>query len=210
MNPNTRHKLSAAATTVIGTFIVFGVVITMNELSRPPKDEIRERKTSFQVEQPEQEPQRIVQKSEPPPKQEPTAPPPPMASLDSAIGSVDIPIPDFDMSQLDAMSGSAASSDQDLVMTDDTVDEPPRAVRQAPMQYPTSAKVRGVEGYVLVSLLIGENGEVQKVRVLESSPGGVFEGVAVDSIRNWEFEPATYQGERVRVWARQKIRFDLG
>lgn len=210
MNPNTRHKLSAAATTVIGTFIVFGVVITMNELSRPPKDEIRERKTSFRVEQPEQEPQQIVQKSEPPPKQEPTAPPPPMASLDSAIGSVDIPIPGFDMSQFNAMAGSGASSDQDLVMTDDTVDEPPRPLRQAPMQYPTSAKVRGVEGYVLVSLLIGENGEVQKVRVLESSPGGVFEGVTVDSIRNWQFEPARYQGERVRVWARQKIRFDLG
>lgn len=209
MKANTRHRLSAIAATVFGTFIVFATVITMNELSKPPKDEIRERKTSFRVEQEEQEPQRIVQEQEPPPREEPTEPPPPLAELDSAIGSVEIPIPGFDLSQFDRMAADGAG-DKDLVMTDDSVDEPPRPVRQAPMQYPTRAKVDGVEGYVLVSLLIGEDGEVQKVRVLEAQPGGVFEEVALESVREWEFEPARYQGERVRVWARQKIRFDLG
>ncbi|MDZ7829414.1 MAG: TonB family protein [Halofilum sp. (in: g-proteobacteria)] len=38
----------------------------------------------------------------------------------------------------------------------------------------------------------------------------MFEREALESVRNWQFEPARYQGQRVRVWARQKIRFDLG
>jgi protein TonB len=206
MKPETRHKLSATATTLLGTFIVFAVVITMNELSKPPKDGVEERQTRFEVEREEPEQPQIVEQKQPEPPQEPTAPPPPLAELDSSIGSVDIPIPGFDLSQLDNLARDAAGSNKDLVMTDESVDEPPRATSQAPLEYPTRAKV----DYVLVSLLIGENGEVQKVRVLESQPGGVFEKEALESVRNWQFEPARYQGQRVRVWARQKIRFDLG
>ena len=114
------------------------------------------------------------------------------------------------MSQLGSVSDSSLGSDKDLVMTDDTVDKPPQPVRQTAMQYPPKAKAQGVEGYVLVSLLIGDNGEVQKVRVLESEPGGVFEQTAVNAIRQWRFQPAQYQGKNVKVWARQKIRFNLG
>ena len=37
-------------------------------------------------------------------------------------------------------------------MTDDTVDDPPRATFQSPMAYPPRAKAKGVKGYVVLSL----------------------------------------------------------
>jgi protein TonB len=29
-------------------------------------------------------------------------------------------------------------------------------------------------------------------------------------VQSWKFEPASYQGENVRVWVTQRVRFDLG
>jgi protein TonB len=46
--------------------------------------------------------------------------------------------------------------------------------------------------------------------VLEASPPGVFDDVAVAGVQTWRFEPAQYRGEAVRVWATQRVRFDLG
>ena len=209
MSQRIRHYASAVVTMFLGTFIVFGVVITMNELASGPDKRDVDRQTSFNVEKQEKQPPPPPPEPEPQKQPESPTPPPPLANLDSAIGSVDIPLPGVDMDSLTGLGDSSLKADKDLVMTDDTVDTPPRPLRQVPMQYPPQAKARGVEGYVVVSLLIGESGDVQRVRVLESEPGGVFEEVAVEAIRGWRFEPARYQGESVRVWARQRIQFDL-
>ena len=92
---------------------------------------------------------------------------------------------------------------------DDSVDVPPRPLVQSPMQYPPRAKAAGVTGYVLLSVLIGPTGQVEKVKVLEAQPAGVFDDIAVSGVQTWKFEPATYKGENVRVWAKQRVRFDL-
>ena len=55
----------------------------------------------------------------------------------------------------------------------------------------------------------GNDGSVNQVQVLESSPSGIFDTAALQGIRSWHFEPAKYKGDTVRVWAKQKIRFDL-
>jgi protein TonB len=97
-----------------------------------------------------------------------------------------------------------------MVMTDDTVDDPPRATFQAPMQYPPRAKAKGIKGYVVLSLLIGVTGEIEQVKVVESWPEGVFDEAALQGVNQWRFDPANYQGQAVRAWAKQRIRFDLG
>lgn len=210
MRERVRNYVYAGLTTLLGTAAVFFVVIYMNEIAGGLDESELTNRTTFTVERAEPEkPEPIVQKHQPEPKQKPLAPPPPLASLDSAIGGVDIPLPGFDLSQLNRLDGSLGA-DKNLVMTDETVDQRPEAVSQRPMTYPADAKTDGVEGYVTLSLLIGESGEIQDVRVLESTPSGVFDEVAVEGIRQWEFTPATYQGEPVTVWARQTIRFNLG
>lgn len=210
MSENLRHYSAATLSMLLGTAVIFGVVITMNELSRAPERERGERQTQFAVEQPDA-PQEIAEPEPPPqePPQEDLQPPPPLANLSSGIGSVDIPIPEFDTSGLGAFDGGMRAADGDMTMTDDTVDDPPEAISQGAMRYPTRAKAQGVEGRVVVSMLIGIDGVVQQVRVLESEPEGIFDEVAADGVRQWRFEPARYQGDAVRVWARQTVRFDL-
>ena len=63
---------------------------------------------------------------------------------------------------------------------------------------------------MLLSVLIGPTGAVEKVKVLESQPSGVFDDVAIAGVQGWKFEPAQYKGENVRVWATQKVSFTLG
>ena len=60
-------------------------------------------------------------------------------------------------------------------MTDDTVDQAPRASYQSPMVYPPVARAKGVEGYVVFSLLIGITGEIEQLEIVESYPEGVFD-----------------------------------
>jgi protein TonB len=62
---------------------------------------------------------------------------------------------------------------------------------------------------VVLNVLITPSGQVEKVKILESSPPQIFDQVAVESVRLWQFEPAVYKGQAVRVWAKQKIGFDL-
>ena len=98
---------------------------------------------------------------------------------------------------------------KDVVMTSESVDEPPKVTRAAQLQYPQQARSQGVEGYVLLSILVGADGEVERVKVLEVKPGGVFEQTAVQGVRNWEFSPGTYKGQSVKSWVRQRISFNL-
>ncbi len=95
----------------------------------------------------------------------------------------------------------------DLVMTEDSVDTKPMVRERAPLSYPAEAKARGIKGFVTMRLLINMKGRVEKVRVEEAAPSGVFDQVAIDSVKRWLYRPAEYQGEPVRVWAQQTIRF---
>ncbi len=96
-----------------------------------------------------------------------------------------------------------------LVMTEDSVDKPPRPLSRTAIEYPQKARAKGVTGFVLFNLLINESGVVEKAQILESSPPGTFDEAAESSIKSWRFEPASYKGSVVKVWAKQKISFNL-
>ncbi|MBS0483805.1 MAG: energy transducer TonB, partial [Proteobacteria bacterium] len=121
-----------------------------------------------------------------------------------------------DLGLLGLDSGAGKNMDDSLlgktgnaVMTADLVDVPPKPVTRGTFKYPPAAKKNGVKGYVVLSVLVEADGSVNQVQVLESNPSGIFDASALQGIRNWHFEPAKYKGETVRVWAKQKIRFDL-
>lgn len=212
MRERLRNYASACLIMVIGTAAVFSILVIINRPPEGPDLSDAERKTTFTVARPAPKPEPIQQKrvrTRSPQRTSAGPAPPPLASLDAAIGSVDVPLPGFDLSALNQLDGSLGAA-ENLVMTDETADSAPQVVSQQSMEYPSDAKADGIEGYVTLSLLIGTNGEIQDVRVLESEPSGAFDEVAVEGIRHWKFAPATYQGKPVTVWARQTIRFDLG
>lgn len=204
-----RTRLHGLLGCALGTLGVLALLVGMNVQFEPPADD-GAAGSAIEIVRPPPPP-----KSAPPPRRrEPQPPRPrsnrvaPPAGIDGSLAGLDYGVPAFDAAGID-LGGSLLGDGADVVMTDDTVDTPPRPLLQTPMQYPARAKAAGITGYVLLNVLVGPTGQVEQVAVLESQPVGVFDEVAASAVRGWTFDPATYRGENVRVWARQKIRFDL-
>lgn len=207
-----RKRLATAlGAMVMGTVVVLSTLVLINRLASGPERITGEDQSQILFDRKPPPEKQAVQKPKPKPKprRTPRTPPPPLLGLGTELSGIDFGLPIFDMSELNALDGDLLGSASGLVMTDDTVDTPPRAVFQAPMRYPPRAKSKGVKGYVVLSLLVGVTGEIEQVKVLESFPAGVFDEAALQGVSQWKFEPATYQGKVVRAWARQRIRFEL-
>lgn len=206
-----KRRLAGIGSMVIGSIMVLGMVVLINRfadgLDRDRGDESDQ--IVFERKPPPEE--KVVQKPKPKPKprRTPRTPPPPLAGLGANLSGIDFGLPGFDMSDLNALDSDLLGGADGMVMTDDTVDDPPRATFQAPMQFPPRAKAKGITGYVVLSLLIGVTGQIEEIRVVESYPEGVFDDVAVQGVSQWKFQPANYQGKAVRAWAKQRVRFDL-
>jgi protein TonB len=75
--------------------------------------------------------------------------------------------------------------------------------------YPQLARRRGLQGTVMLMVLVNRSGKVNDVRVFTSSGHRILDKSAVASVRKWQFEPATRGGKPVRMWVRVPIRFEL-
>lgn len=125
-------------------------------------------------------------------------------SLDLALGNMagdfalDFPVrPDVGL----------ASRDMVFALSD--IDKVPQArVRLQPV-YPVHARMRRVEGLVVVEFVVGEDGRTREIRVVHSQPGNVFVNAAVRAVRRWRFRPGTKDGRPVAVRLRQKFTFRL-
>lgn len=211
MREQLRRHSFAAVSMVLGSFLVFGTVVLINHASSR-LEQARDDQASqilFERKKPPEEQKVERPKPKPRPRRQPTAPPAPLTGLDTSLSGVDMGLPGFSANDLMGMDGDLLGDGSGMVMTDDTVDESPRATFQSPMEYPPRARAQGLEGYVVLSLLIGLTGEIEQVEVVESYPEGIFDDAALAGIRQWRFDPALYQGQAVRSWARQRIRFDL-
>jgi len=202
-------RLVGVLSAVGGLSLVLSLIVFMNtQLARPDEGDGEAFSSIEVVKKEKPPPQETVRKPEPPKRKPARSAPAPLLGLDSGLAGLSFGLPGFDASELDLGTGLLGDS-KDVVMTDDTVDVQPRPIVQTPMRYPPRAKATGVTGYVLLSVLIGPTGQVEKVKILESEPAGVFDDVAVGGVQGWKFEPASYRGENVRVWAKQRVRFDL-
>lgn len=191
-----------------GLALVMSVVLLMNRKAEGPRGDDGIAGSAIEIVKKEKPPQPQPVRRPEPPKRQTRQAPTPLIGLESGLAGLDFGLPAFDASELDLGRGLLGDG-SDVVMTDDTVDQAPRPLLQTPMQYPPRAKAQGITGYVLLSVLISPTGQVERVKVLEAQPAGVFDDIAVAGVQGWKFEPATYKGENVRVWARQRVRFDL-
>lgn len=77
-------------------------------------------------------------------------------------------------------------------------------------QYPREALMDGTEGYVRFRVLIGPDGSVMDVEVVEAAPGRLFVRNATRAVRRWKFKPRIVDGVAVERWATTSIVFELG
>jgi protein TonB len=77
----------------------------------------------------------------------------------------------------------------------------PKLIRMVQPQYPQEAMMRGIEGWVEVSLQVSAAGDVVAPRIEESSRGRMFNRAALAAVEQWKYEPPGEgsTGERIRV-----------
>jgi protein TonB len=86
-------------------------------------------------------------------------------------------------------------------------DEAPEVVTRVAPVYPAEALKAGVQGTVMLSVLVGKDGLVKDTRVTTSIPA--LDAAATDAVRKWVFKPAKNDGKPVAVWATIPIKFTL-
>ena len=72
---------------------------------------------------------------------------------------------------------------------------PPILLESGRLIYPSESRDENVEGSVLITYDIDEEGEVSNIRVVSSTPTGVFDDAAVNFVRTWRFQPQKRSGE---------------
>jgi protein TonB len=71
------------------------------------------------------------------------------------------------------------------------------------------ARRRGFQGNVVLEVLVGPLGNVIELHVLSSSGYSILDRAAKSSVKNWTFEPGMRGQEKVEMWVRVPIRFEL-
>lgn len=78
-----------------------------------------------------------------------------------------------------------------------------------PPKYPAGALEQGLEGKVVLEILVGEDGVPREIKVKHSSPEGVFDEAAVAAARQWRFNAGRNgnRGEKVEGWIVVPVQF---
>lgn len=205
-----QQHLAGAVSMLFGLILVFGLIVLMNhymgKIERTPPQEVTEISIAREI---KQEPKKEIKKVEPKKQVARPQAPAPFKGFGAGLSGIDMGSLGLDDGQGRGLDDGLLGKTGNAVMTADLVDVPPKPVTRGAFKYPPVAKKNGVKGYVLLSILVETDGSVNQVQVLESNPSGIFDAAAMHGIRAWHFEPAKYKGETVKVWAKQKIRFDL-
>jgi len=210
MKPQLITHFKAFLWMIFGVLFIFVTVIMMNNETDKPAP--KKKRVSKQIE--------VQKMTKPKPKAKPKPKPKKKAKtkkaashapkVGSSLGGVDLGLAEFAAGDMGELGESLLGDvNKNVVMSEDSVDVAPRPSERGAIEYPKRARKLGITGYVMMNILINKNGNVEEVKVLESEPVGVFNDVAVMAIKEWHFHPAQYQGQAVKVWAKQKIRFDL-
>jgi TonB family protein len=80
-------------------------------------------------------------------------------------------------------------------------------VQKVPPTYPDAARSAGVEGTVVLSLLVGTTGEVEKVSTVSGDT--VLADAAMQAVKQWKYKPYTLDGTAVRMETQISIAFHL-
>ena len=201
--------LSGLISMVFGTTVVLSLLLLINDSKHEEDNKFKKQNNQIQFKHKKQVSKQTVQRKKPKPRKKRHAPPAPLLNLNSLVSGIDLGLADFSMEGANGIDNDLLGNSKGLIMTDDTVDSSPRAIYRAPANYPAKARASGTEGYVLFSLLIGITGTIEQLKIIESEPQGFFDKAATQSMQNWKFEPAQFQGQAVKAWAKQRIRFDL-
>jgi len=194
-----------------GTTAVFGLMLVMNGLGQTPEPPELEDPANFEVTQAPDPPKT----PDPPPKEKTqsdpvdnqAAPPP---EIGAGVSSAGFEMPGFEPANVEEASEDLVGDAETSVMTADSVDERPQPVRRADPELPRRIVDEQIEGRVVVRALVDALGRVSEVEIIEANPPDTFEPHVLEAVEQWEFQPASYEGEAVKTWIELPFEFELG
>jgi TonB family protein len=83
-----------------------------------------------------------------------------------------------------------------------------KLLQQAKPVYPASAQAAGIQGTVLLRAVIGTDGRIMGLTV-SSSPDPTLSDAAMESARQWRYQPTLLNGEPVEVLTTISVNFRL-
>lgn len=84
----------------------------------------------------------------------------------------------------------------------------PTRIKDVKPAYPPEAQKAGIQGVVIVEVVIGPDGKVKDVKVLRSIP--MLDQAAIDAVKQWEFVPTLLNGVPISVLMTATVNFTLG
>ncbi|HXI03705.1 MAG TPA: energy transducer TonB, partial [Candidatus Saccharimonadales bacterium] len=84
---------------------------------------------------------------------------------------------------------------------------PPERVFYVKPDYPEAAREARLEGTVILEIVVGRDGSVEKVTPLSGNV--LFRQAAADAVMQWRYEPALQNGTPVKVYVTVRVRFSL-
>lgn len=85
----------------------------------------------------------------------------------------------------------------------------PKLVKQVAPSYPESARKKGVEGMVVLKIVVNEAGKVDRVDLAKSSGNAALDSSAIAAVNKFEFSPGEKDGRPVKVQMVIPVSFKL-
>jgi protein TonB len=200
----------AAVFSACFTALLFGILPFAHQVAKPDKTLELRKASVADVPPPEEE------KDEAPPP-EPEAPKdsapepqlaetqqqiPMSADLEVALGSGGALAGYGEVQAMTAMAEETGSDAFDVA----DLEKRPEVIAQVAPTYPAELRKAKVEGTVTLVFLLDETGRVEDPRV-DASSRPEFEKPAMDAIKRWRFKPGQKDGQPVKTYLRQTLRF---
>ena len=110
---------------------------------------------------------------------------------------------------LNALNERLAVLKQANAGTLDVVEATLTRLKQIELDYPDTALRKNIEGWVDLTYVVGADGKVSKVKVMNSSPAGVFDSAATRAISRLRYKPTVVGGKPVAVSTKLRIAFRM-
>jgi protein TonB len=106
-----------------------------------------------------------------------------------------------------AIAGSVLAQQTPRIRVSDDGIPAPRKTKHVSPVYPPQAKSEGIEGTVVMDVVIGTEGKVIQTDVTKSAP--LFDEAAVAAVRQWEYTPTMLNNEVIEVIMSVTVKFAL-
>ena len=97
---------------------------------------------------------------------------------------------------------------QDPYQAGDPGVEPPQRLQGKDPVYPEEARESGLQGRVILRVLVDAGGRVESVEPLRAPYGGeLLREAAIQAVEGWRYRAATFEGEPVACWVVASLEF---